>query len=348
MSVVSYSRKVFAPVTELCRDVCHYCTFAKAPGALDSPYMSPEKVLSTAAAGKATGCKEILFTLGDKPELRYRAARDGLAELGFATTIEYVEHLAKLVFDETGLLPHINAGVMTMGEMDRLKRVSISQGLMLESLSERLCERGGPHFGSPDKAPTLRLQNIRFAGELQIPFTTGILIGIGETREERVESLEALAELHSEFGHIQEIIIQNFRAKPGTKMSAFPEPDIDDLLWTIQTARDVFGPEMAIQTPPNLNRGHIRRILDAGINDWGGISPVTPDFVNPEAPWPQIEKLAEETSAAGKTLVERLAVYPKYLYPDSPYIEPQLLSAAMKHVDSDGYVRNDVWCADVP
>jgi FO synthase len=345
MSVVSYSRKVFAPVTELCRDVCHYCTFAKTPSALDSPYMSPEKVVSTAEAGKATGCKEILFTLGDKPELRYRTARDGLAELGYETTIEYVEYLAKLVFDETGLLPHINAGVMTISEMARLKRVSVSQGLMLESLSERFCERGGPHFGSPDKAPTLRLQNIRFAGELQIPFTTGILIGIGETREERVESLEALAELHAEFGHIQEIIIQNFRAKPGTKMAAKPEPDIEDLLWTIHCARDVFGTDMAIQTPPNLNRDQIRRILYSGINDWGGISPVTPDFVNPEAPWPQIEKLAEETGASGRTLVERLAVYPKYLYPDSPFIEPHLLAAAMQHVDGEGYVRNDDWCA---
>jgi len=345
MSVVSYSRKVFAPVTELCRDVCHYCTFAKTPQALDSPYLSPEKVLSTAEAGKATGCKEILFTLGDKPELRYRAARDGLAELGFETTIEYVEHLAKLVFDETGLLPHINAGVMTKSEMERLRRASVSQGLMLESVSERLCQRGGPHFGSPDKAPALRLQNIRFAGELQIPFTTGILIGIGETREERVESLDALAQLHAEFGHIQEIIIQNFRAKPGTRMSAEPEPCIDDLLWTIRLARDVFGTDMAIQTPPNLNRGHIARILDSGIDDWGGISPVTPDFVNPEAPWPQIEELAEETSASGKTLVERLAVYPKYLYPGTPYIEPHLLAAAIRHVDSEGYVRNDDWCA---
>lgn len=345
MSVVSYSRKVFVPVTELCRDVCHYCTFAKSPRVLDSAYMSPEKVLASAAAGKAAGCKEILFTLGDKPELRYRAARDGLENLGFETTLEYVAHLAELVFKETGLLPHINAGVMTKSEMQGLKRVSVSQGLMLESLSERLFERGGPHFGSPDKAPTLRLQNIRFAGELQIPFTTGILIGIGETREERVQSLQAIAELHDQYGHIQEIIIQNFRAKAGTKMASAPEPDIEDLLWTIRIARDIFGPNMPIQTPPNLNRGQIGRILDAGIDDWGGISPVTPDFVNPEAPWPQIERLAEQTRASGRTLVERLAVYPRYLYPDSPYVEPQLLSAAIQRIDSEGYVRNDSWYA---
>lgn len=352
MSVVSYSRKVFAPVTELCRDVCHYCTFAKSPRALSKPFMSPEAVLETAESGKANGCKEILFTLGDKPELRYRVVREALDELEFATTLEYVEHLSRLVFDETGLLPHVNAGVMTRDEMRRLKYVSASQGLMLESSSERLCERGGPHFGSPDKAPALRLENIRTAGELQIPFTTGILIGIGETRKERVESLEQLAELHAEFGHIQEIIIQNFRAKPGTKMSAALEPDIEDLLWTIRTARDVFGTAMAIQTPPNLNSGQLRRILDAGINDWGGISPVTPDFVNPEAPWPQIEKLAEETSAAGKTLVERLAIYPRYIFPESPFIEPHLLSEATKHINSDGFVRNDDWCpgiaADLP
>jgi len=352
MNVVSYSRKVFAPVTELCRDVCHYCTFAKSPKNLKSPYMSPEAVLETAESGKANGCKEILFTLGDKPELRYRAAREALEKLGFATTVDYLEHLSRLVFDETGLLPHINAGVMTRPEMQRLKRVSISQGLMLESSSERLCERGKPHFGSPDKAPAVRLQNIRMAGELQVPFTTGILIGIGETRGERVESLEQLAELHSEFGHIQEIIIQNFRAKPGTKMSAAPEPEIEDLLWTIRSARDVFGPDMAIQTPPNLNDGHLRRILDAGINDWGGVSPVTPDFVNPEAPWPHIERLAEETSAAGKTLVERLAIYPKFLFPDSPFVESHFIGAAKKHIDSDGYVRSDSWspgiAVDVP
>jgi len=306
--------------------------------------MSPADVLSTAKAGRAMGCKEILFTLGDKPEIRYRAAREALADLGFATTLEYVEHLAEHVFNETGLLPHINAGVMTPDEMERLKRVSISQGLMLESTSERLCKRGGPHYGSPDKSPFLRLQNIRTAGELQIPFTTGILFGIGETREERVESLQAIAELHSEFGHIQEVIIQNFRAKPGTKMAAAAEPDIDELLWTIRVARDVFGSEMSIQTPPNLNRGHFRRILDAGINDWGGISPVTPDYVNPEAPWPQIEKLDAETRAAGKTLVERLAVYPQYLYPGSRFIEPRLLSAAVQHIDSEGFVRSDDWC----
>ncbi|MGI9219595.1 MAG: 5-amino-6-(D-ribitylamino)uracil--L-tyrosine 4-hydroxyphenyl transferase CofH [Woeseiaceae bacterium] len=345
MSVVSYSRKVFAPITELCRDVCHYCTFAKTPRELASPYMSADAVLATARDGVAAGCKEILFTLGDKPELRYRMAREFLADAGFQTTIDYVEHLARLVFEETGLLPHINAGVMTKTEMARLKQISVSQGLMLENVSERLCEKGGPHFGSPDKEPQFRLQNIQFAGELQIPFTTGILIGIGETRAERLQSLQAIADLHAEFGHIQEVIIQNFRAKPDTKMSEHPEPDLEDLLWTVTQARGILGPDMPVQTPPNLNSAHIRQILDAGIDDWGGISPVTPDFVNPEAPWPQIEKLERQTSAAGHTLVERLAVYPKYVYPDSPFVDPQLLTAALRMVDSEGYARTDDWFA---
>jgi FO synthase len=345
MPVVSYSRKVFVPVTELCRDVCHYCTFAKRPRQLESPYMSPAQVLAVAEAGKASDCKEILFTLGDKPELRYKTARDALAELGFATTVQYVEYLSRLVFEKTGLLPHINAGVMSKNEMRRLKRVSVSQGLMLESAADRLCERGGPHFGSPDKLPALRLENIRFAGELQIPFTSGILIGIGETREERVQSLEALAELHAEFGHMQEIIIQNFRAKPDTRMASAPEPDIEDLLWTIRCARDVFGDAMPIQTPPNLNQDHIDQILAAGVDDWGGISPLTPDYVNPEAPWPHIHELAEQTRKSGRTLVERLAVYPKYLYPDSPFVDSAFLRTANQHTDSEGYVRSDNWCA---
>lgn len=345
MNVVSYSRKVFVPVTELCRDVCHYCTFAKSPRKLQSPYMSPEQVLAVAEAGKANDCKEVLFTLGDKPELRYKAARDALGELGFDSTLQYVEYLAQRVFAETGLLPHINAGVMSKDEMRRLKRVAVSQGLMLESAADRLCESGGPHFGSPDKLPVRRLENIRFAGELQIPFTSGILIGIGETRDERIQSLEALAELHGEYGHIQEIIIQNFRAKPDTKMASAPEPDLAELLWTIRSARQVFGDDMPIQTPPNLNHASIDQILAAGVDDWGGISPVTPDFVNPEAPWPHIDALAEQSRAAGKTLVERLAVYPKYLYPDSPFVDPQFLHAANQHIDSEGYVRSDNWCA---
>ena len=341
--IVSYSRKVFVPVTRLCRDVCHYCTFARSPREVGSPYLSVTDVLESAKSGKRAGCKELLFTLGDKPELRYRTARDALAILGFDTTLKYVEYLASRVFEDTGLLPHINAGVMSRGEMASLKKVSVSQGLMLESSADRLCLRGGPHFGSPDKLPSKRLENIRFAGELSIPFTTGLLIGIGESRSERLEALEALAELHAQYGHIQEVIIQSFRAKPRTPMSNHSEPDIEELVWTIRLARDVFGSEMPLQCPPNLSSGHLQKVLDAGIDDWGGVSPVTPDYVNPEAPWPHIDRLRAETAAAGKTLTERLAVYPKYLTPGSKWVDERFFSAILPLVDGAGYVREDDW-----
>jgi len=249
---VTYSRKVFIPLTQLCRDVCHYCTFAQAPRRLKSAYLTAEEVLAIARAGAAADCKEALFTLGDKPEQRYAAARSALDALGAASTLDYLARMAKLVLDQTGLLPHLNPGVMDAADLRRLRCVSASMGLMLESASERLCERGGPHFGSPDKAPARRLETLRAAGELGIPMTTGLLIGIGETRRERIESLLALREIHDSYGNLQELIIQNFKAKRGTKMAAAPEPALEEQLWTIAVARILFGPRMSVQAPPNL------------------------------------------------------------------------------------------------
>lgn len=339
---ISYSRKVFIPLTRLCRDTCRYCTFATTPSKLQAAYLSPEEVLAIAREGKATGCHEALFTLGDKPELRYRAARDALEALGHKTTVEYLAAMCRLVHRETGLFPHVNAGVMTREEMAQLRGVSVSQGIMLESASERLCEEGGPHFGSPDKHPQVRLRMIAEAGELKIPFTSGILIGIGETRAERIEALLALRALHQRHGHLQEIIIQNFRAKPNTRMAGCAEPGLQDVMWTAATARTIFGPEMNIQVPPNLSYGDFGRLLEAGINDWGGISPVTPDHVNPEAPWPALTTLARETVQAGYRLVERLAVYPQFLH-DPSWIEPGLRAAVLDHSDASGHARTDDW-----
>ena len=280
-AAVSYSRKVFIPLTHLCRDVCHYCTFAQVPRKLKAPYLTPEEVLKIAQDGAAAGCKEALFTLGDKPELRYKAARDGLKELKQDSTLSYLRDMAKMVFDETGLFPHLNPGLMNANDFDELRKVSVSMGIMLESSSLRLTEKGMPHYGSPDKIPERRFETMRLAGEAKVPFTSGILIGIGETRMERIESLLALREANSTFGHIQEIIIQNFRAKPDTLMANASEPDLDELLWTIALARIIFGPAMNIQAPPNLSPGVLAQIVDAGINDWVGVSPVPPDFVNP-------------------------------------------------------------------
>ena len=302
---ISYSRKLFLPLTQLCRDVCHYCTFARTPRRLHAPYMSMDEVLRQAERGAVLGCKEALFTLGEKPELRYRTAREALREMGFASTLEYVAHAAERVLSETGLLPHINAGNMDDAELDMLRPVSASMGLMLESASPRLCEPGMPHHGSPDKQPRVRLAAIARAGAHRVPFTSGILIGIGETRRERVESLLALRELHEVHGHLQEIIVQNFRAKPGTRMAAHPEPELEELLWTIAVARLIFPASTAIQAPPNLSPGVLEQLVGAGISDWGGVSPLTPDYVNPEAPWPELERLEEETAAAGKSLCER-------------------------------------------
>jgi len=342
---VSYSRKVFIPLTQLCRDVCHYCAFAQAPRALPKPYLSIDEVLAIARAGAAARCKEALFTLGDKPELRYPVARRALAALGSSSTLEYLEHAARTVYAETGLLPHLNPGVMTAAELARLRKVSVSMGLMLETASVRLSARGGPHFGSPDKVPAVRLETLRAAGELHIPFTTGLLIGIGETRAERIEALLALRALHQAHGHLQEIIIQNFRAKAGTRMAAAPEPTLEEHLWTIAIARLLFGAAMSIQAPPNLRPGHLTALLGAGVNDWGGVSPVTPDHVNPEAPWPHLLELARETRAAGRELIERLAITPSYAREARRWVDAGLATAVARRCDSLGRARSDDWYA---
>jgi FO synthase len=343
--VVTYSRKVFIPLTQLCRDVCHYCTFAKAPRRLASAFLSAEDVLAIARAGSAADCKEALFTLGDKPEARYAAARTALAAAGATSTLDYLARMAKLVLEETGLLPHLNPGVMNAADLTRLRPVSASMGLMLESASDRLCARGGPHFGSPDKVPARRLATLRSAGELGIAMTTGLLIGIGETRRERIESLLALRTLQDAHGHLQELIIQNFRAKSGTKMAAAAEPALDEQLWTVAVARILFGSSMSIQAPPNLQPKGLDRLVRAGINDWGGVSPVTPDHVNPEAPWPHLTDLARQTNAAGRELIERLALLPAYAVRPERWTDPAITPRVRRFSDSRGFARPDRWHA---
>src|SRR5438132_14026591 len=342
-NLVSYSRKVFIPLTQLCRDVCHYCTFAHPPRRGEAAYLDREQVLAIAHAGAKAGCKEALFTLGDKPELRYRAAREALAGLGHDTALSYLAEMAALVLKETGLLPHLNPGVMSHTDIERLRAVSVSQGIMLESAAERLGQRGGPHFGSPDKLPARRLACIEAAGELAVPFTSGILIGIGETRAERIEAMLALRDLHERHGHIQEIIIQNFRAKPATRMAAAPEPDRADHLWAIAVARLLLAPEMNLQAPPNLMPDALEEMIAAGINDWGGVSPVTPDHVNPEAPWPALAALAERTAGAGKLLVERLAIYPSYAQDPARWLDAKMRTPVLRAVDAQGFARTDDW-----
>jgi FO synthase len=343
-NVVTYSRKVFIPLTHLCRDVCHYCTFAQVPRKVKAPYMSMEEVLEIARHGQAMGCKEALFTLGEKPELRYRAARDALAEMGYASTTEYLYATAKAVFEETGLLPHLNPGNLEPEELAELHSIAPSMGIMLESASERLCGKGMPHYGSPDKVPAVRLQTLENAGVAGVPFTTGILIGIGETRLERIESLLAIRDIHNRHGHIQEIIVQNFRAKQETKMVNAPEPDLNELLWTIAIARILFGASMSVQAPPNLSPGVLPQIVHAGINDWGGVSPVTPDFVNPEAPWPQVQELSRETASAGKYLTERLTIYPAYAQDIDRWVHSNTRERVLEMIDTEGMPRIDDWC----
>jgi FO synthase len=365
---VSFSKKVFIPLTHLCRDVCHYCTFTHPPRKGEPVYLSPEAVLDIARRGVAAGCKEALFTLGDQPEQRFSAARAALDALGAASTLEYLERSAALVLKETGLLPHLNPGVMDEAWLRRLRAVSVSQGIMLETASDRLSQPGGPHYGSPDKVPAVRLATLEAAGRARVPFTTGILIGIGETRAERMEALLAIRDVHERHGHIQEVIIQNFRAKPGTRMSTAPEPSLEDHAWTIAVARIVLGPAMNIQAPPNLQPSGLAQLIRAGINDWGGVSPVTPDHVNPEAPWPHLADLERATEAAGRTLVDRLAIYPEFIAPPSSprrrgptpvddcvdarlrghvggeWLDAAVLTAFLRHSDTAGVAREDDWC----
>jgi FO synthase len=344
-SIVTYSRKVFIPLTQLCRDVCHYCTFAKAPRSLEAPYLTVEQAIDIARAGAAAGCKEALFTLGDQPEARYPVAREALDAMGFASTLDYLAHVARRVYEETGLLPHLNPGIMNTDQLIKLREVSVSMGIMLETASLRLSEKNGPHWGSPDKHPAVRLATIQAAGELQIPFTTGLLIGIGETREERIEALLKIRELHVRYGHIQEIIIQNFRAKPGTLMANAPEPALEEHLWTIAVTRLLFGGAMSIQAPPNLQPEALAALIGAGVNDWGGVSPVTPDHVNPEAPWPHLDKLAALTLSAGRELVERLAIGPAFAQQPDRWLDARLRGAVRRRSTADGLAYCEEWHA---
>jgi len=346
--LVTYSPKIFIPLTTLCRDVCGYCTFARPPRRGERAYMTEDEVLAIARAGAAAGCREALFTLGDKPELRYKVARDELRALGCATTLEYLARCARLVLEETGLLPHLNPGVMTRAELELLRPVSASMGIMLETTADRLGERGGPHWASPDKVPLRRLETIRLAGELRIPFTSGILIGIGETREERVDALLALRALGEEHGHVQEVIVQNFRAKPGTRMASHPEPSLEDHLWTIAVARILLGPGWHVQAPPNLAFDDFPRLLEAGIDDWGGVSPVTIDHVNPEAPWPELGRLAEATRSQGLELAPRLAVYPEYVRELDRWCDPAVAPYVRRAADAAGLARDDSWAPGAP
>src|SRR5438270_1154490 len=301
--VITYSRKVFIPLTRLCRDRCGYCTFATVPHRLDSPFLEPDEVLAIARQGAALGCKEALFTLGDRPEDRWHQAKEWLDAHGYDDTLSYVRAMAIRVLEETGLLPHLNPGVLSWQDFQRLKPVAPSMGMMLQTTAERLfAERGGPHFGSPDKDPAVRLRVLEDAGRSNVPFTTGILIGIGETRAERADAIFALRKVSREYNGIQEVIVQNFRAKPDTKMRDTPDAELEELAATIAVARLVLGPRSRIQAPPNLVGDQHRLILDAGIDDWGGVSPLTPDHVNPERPWPQLDDLAEITAASGFTL----------------------------------------------
>jgi 7,8-didemethyl-8-hydroxy-5-deazariboflavin synthase CofG subunit len=342
---VTYSPKVFIPLTMLCRDHCGYCTFAKPPARLGaSAYLGPEEVLAIARAGAAADCSEALFTLGERPEERYPVARQALAELGHRSTVEYLAESCRLVLDETGLLPHANAGALLPGELAALRRVSASQGMMLESLSERLHEPGGPHARCQTKLPATRLAALEAAGELAIPFTTGILVGIGETRAERLEALSAIRDAHRRHGHVQEVIVQNFRPKAGTAMAAVAPPSLEDYLWTIAAARVLLDPGIHLQAPPNLTED-FGALLEAGIDDWGGVSPVTADHVNPEAPWPALERLRQVTEAAGMTLAPRLTIYPEFAADPGRWLDPDLQFPVLDRSDAEVLARDDRWAA---
>ena len=344
---ITYSPKVFIPLTFLCRDVCHYCTFAKTPKKVESPYLSIDQVVSIAKEGQKNGCHEALFTLGDKPELRYKAARDWLESNGFKTTNEYLGACAEAVLNETSLIPHLNSGCLTPEEITKLKPLSGSMGLMIESLSTKLTEKGQPHYGSPDKDPLFRMQTLEEAGKQKIPFTTGILIGIGETRLERLESVYEIRELHKKYNHIQEVIVQNFKAKPNTLMANSAEPSFDELMWTIAMARLILPPDVSLQVPPNLNNKYIKQLIVSGINDFGGISPVTKDYVNPEAPWPEIEKLDHIAFLSNQTLKARATLYPRYFSELETFSTPRVSSKLLEITDAQSLIRSDKWKSGV-
>ncbi len=335
--VITYSRKVFLPLTNLCRDYCGYCTYRRDPGQPGAHTMTPDDVLAVARQGEKLGCTEALFSLGDKPEAEFPEMRDLLRKRGYRSTLHYLEAMCELVLRETTLLPHSNPGLMSTGWIDRLRHTNPSLGLMLETTSTRLMQLGGPHANAPDKAPSLRLKTIADAGKLGVPFTTGILIGIGETDADRIDSLLAIQRLHQQYGHIQEVIIQNFRAKPDIPMALSPEPDTYDLLRTIAVARLLLR-DMNLQAPPNLSDDHYDCLLQAGIDDWGGVSPLTPDFINPEAPWPHLDDLKRRTEAAGQQLRQRLPVYPEFvsdIIDRGGLLAGRLLAAS----DDHGYAR---------
>lgn len=335
---ITYSKKVFIPLTHLCRDYCGYCTFRRDPSEEHAPYLSPEEVLAIGEAGRHAGCKEALFTLGDQPEGIFPQARSFLKQHGFDRTIDYLAAMSEMILEKTGLLPHSNPGLMDESDMAKLKQSNASLGLMLENVSTRLLRSGQAHWKAPDKVPALRLKTLEIAGKLKIPFTTGILVGIGETMDERIDSLLAIRDLHDRYGHIQEVLVQPFRAKPGTRMENAPSLSFEDLQRTLAISRLILGGEMNLQTPPNLTPQNYPELLKAGINDWGGISPVTKDFVNPEAAWPQIADLTASVESAGFLLRERLAIYPEFTLHED-YIHSRVWPWVDRLAGSDGYAR---------
>ncbi len=340
--VVTFSPKVFIPLTRLCRDFCGYCTFRQSPSEAEMLYMTSEEALEVARAGQRLGCAEALFTLGEHPEQRYAEAQGWLNNAGYRTTLEYLTHVSAQVLEHTSMLPHANPGVMSRREMTALRPVNASMGVMLEILSERLCFEGGPHHLAPSKRPSVRLKTLDLAGQLKIPFTTGILIGIGETRKERIESLLAIRQSHRQYGHVQEVIVQNFRAKADTAMGDHPDAATEDLLWTVAVARLILGPTVNLQVPPNLNQADYPLFLTTGINDWGGVSPLTIDYVNPEAPWPQISQLQSRTEALGFQLRPRLPIYPEFFMDRDDFASPAMRDRLLDIADEGGYVKGGI------
>ena len=344
---ISYSRKVFIPLTNLCRDYCGYCTFRRDPGDVGAKTMAPDEVLEVVHRGAELGCKEALFSLGDRPEALFAEARDELGRLGFRRTLDYLAAVCRLVTERSPLLPHANPGLLGPRDLRMLREVNVSLGLMLESVSPRLQEAGGAHENAPDKLPARRLRTLEEAGHLNIPFTTGILIGIGETWTERVDSLLAIARLQRQYGHIQEVIIQNFRAKPAIPMCDVPDPTLEDFLRTIAVARLILGGEMNLQAPPNLTPDNYPSLVSSGINDWGGISPLTQDYINPEAPWPHLRELYERTAACGYQVRERLAIYPEYITRKQVYLDPALWPNVERLCGQDGYAKEEsAWAVE--
>ncbi|OGH56363.1 MAG: 7,8-didemethyl-8-hydroxy-5-deazariboflavin synthase subunit CofG [Candidatus Lindowbacteria bacterium RIFCSPLOWO2_12_FULL_62_27] len=338
-NAVTYSRKVFIPLTNLCRDTCGYCVFAQPPDSPAARYMTPDEVLAVAEAGKRVGCKEALFSLGEKPELRHPEARAALARLGYRRTIDYLRDMCERVLKETGLLPHANPGTLTEDDLRLLQPVTASMGMMLETTSLRLLEKGQAHHACPDKHPDARLRTLANAGRIHAPFTTGLLVGIGETWEDRVNSLQAIHDIHRQYGHIQEVIIQNFRAKPGIRMAGRPEPDLEDMLRTLATARLMLDPEISLQAPPNLQPESYAQYISAGLNDWGGVSPLTPDHINPEKAWPKIAELKAATESMGAVLRERLTIYPRPLAAADRFLSPALREPVAALAAEDGLAK---------